>query len=80
MRIINVDGTETERKTKLSLKQAQEIVGGYVEMYNHNGKQVLMCEDGRLFGFAINCKASDILGFLVVGNVVIGNANEKLMK
>ncbi|MFA6619460.1 MAG: DUF3846 domain-containing protein [Candidatus Neomarinimicrobiota bacterium] len=80
MRVINAYGTETIKTGKLTLAKAQEIVGGYVEVYNHNGKTVLLNEDGRMIGLPYNKTASEILDFTVVGTVVIGDRNERILK
>ena len=45
---------------KPTLKQLQEMVGGYIEVvYAENGDQIILDEEGRLKGKPINIKASE---------------------
>jgi len=61
---------------KPSLKEAQELVGGYVEMKElRNGDQILFNEEGKLMGLPVNVEATDI--FTSPGNYadyIVGNA------
>jgi len=55
-----------------SLKEAQQIVGGYVEMQTlPNGDQLLIDEDGGMKGLTKNHQASFLLGMVVVGPALL---------
>lgn len=55
-----------------TLKEAQEIIGGYVEMQTlPNGDQLLIDEDGKMKGLTKNYQASFLLGMLVVGPALL---------
>ena len=56
-----------------TLEEAQEIVGGYVEMQTlPNGDQLLMDEDGKSKGLRANPEATALLGWdTVVGPALL---------
>ena len=61
--IINVNGSTQELNHKPTLKEAQEIVGGYIEFVSgklDNGRNVTLVMDdaGQLKGKAVNLKAT----------------------
>jgi hypothetical protein len=65
------------RECRPTLKEAQDLIGGYVEMIEgKEGFQLLMDEDGRDKYLPINLNASAMAGRTIVGNVValFGNA------
>ena len=55
-----------------SLEEAQEFVGGYVEMVRlPDGDQMLVNEEGRLRHLEINHTASELAGQMIVGPAMI---------
>jgi len=59
-------------KQSPSLKEAQEIVGGYVELVNLNGGDAMLVnEEGLLQELPYNDKASFLADRLVVGDVCV---------
>ena len=61
----------TDKKEEISLKSAQETVGGYVErVVCPDGSILLVNEEGLLHGLPVNKEASAIAGQTIVGNVI----------
>lgn len=57
---------------RVSLAEAQDLVGGYVTvMRMRDGRQMLVDEDGLLKRLPHNEVASALMGFGIVGNVMI---------
>lgn len=57
---------------KPTLKEAQKIVGGYVEMVSlSNGDQLLVDEDGLSKNLPINPDATALVGGLIVGPALL---------
>jgi len=59
---------------QLTLEQAQDIVGGYVQLYvppQNSHLQVLVNEDGISLKLPINHKASRLCGCTIVGNAIV---------
>lgn len=63
--LIKTSGEKTEVKPangeSFSLKEVQEYVGGYVEMFRVNGKKYLFNEEGLLHDLPSNAKATEEL-------------------
>lgn len=63
IKIIKTDSTEQEFKPadkKISLKEMQEIVGGYIEIVPLNNDKLFVCnEEGKIKGLPYNSKASE---------------------
>ncbi len=78
-KIIKVDGTTTNLKDT-SLKSLQGAVGGYIEIVNApNGKLIVLDEEGKLKGKAVNLVATRLYGNpndVIVGDVVICDKDE----
>jgi len=67
-RLVLLDG----KAQKPTLEQAQNIVGGWVEMVTlPNGDQMLVNEEGALHGLPLNAPASTLAGRALVGNVIL---------
>ena len=60
-----------EDQNEPTLEQAQDFVGGFVELVNLKEKQFLVNEDGLLEGLPFNAKASSLAGILLVGPVLV---------
>ena len=63
-----------------TLEEAQEIVGGYVEMVhspNNPEIQILVNEEGLLTGLPFNKEATELCGTGIVGNAVILKGDAK---
>ena len=75
--IYHMDGNYEKREapTKPTLKEMQELVGGYIEplQVRHEGKSRTMVvnEEGLLMNLPRNPGASAIAGTVIVGNVFI---------
>ncbi len=60
-----------EDQNEPTLEQAQDFVGGFVELVNLKEKQFLVNEDGLLEGLPFNAKASSLAGIPLVGPVLV---------
>ena len=72
--IIKVDGSIESLPTtvaKMDLPAVQKIVGGYVEHVGIQGGDLWCNEEGLLHNLPINHKATQLIGFPVVGDVII---------
>ena len=72
--IIKVDGTEQELDHRPTLKEAQEIVGGYIELLplRKTKLTLVLNEEGKLHGLLRNDRASTIFKpWELVGNVIV---------
>ena len=71
---------KTFEHQKPTLEEAQEIVGGYVEMVhspNNTDIQILVNEEGLLTGLPFNKEATELCGTGIVGNAVILKGDAK---
>ena len=66
---ISADGKIVERVSKMSLKQMQDWVGGYIEVH----KNIICNEDGKMLGLPINVQYPSY-----VGNIIIKDPNQKM--
>jgi hypothetical protein len=74
--VLKANGTRQELTSRPTLPEAQKLVGGYVEKL-----PVWLCrvprltafgnEDGRPMHLPLNQKATDLLGYTVVGDIII---------
>lgn len=72
--VIKVDGTEEVLDHRPSLKEAQEIVGGYIELLPIKGQRLTLVlnEEGKLQGLPLNKRASELFKpWTLVGNVIV---------
>ncbi len=60
-----------EDQNEPTLGQAQDFVGGFVELVNLKEKQFLVNEYGLLEGLPFNAKASALAGIPLVGPVLV---------
>ncbi len=78
--LLKTDGTATEVKPangkKFTLAEAQALVGGYVERVRARNGFLLVNEEGLLKGLPWNLAASGMVGFTLVGDVVLYNHGE----
>jgi hypothetical protein len=66
-----------ERDVKINtLKQMQELVGGYVEFVYLKDKVLIVNEEGLLYGFPRNNQATEIAGHPIVGDAILCGINE----
>lgn len=81
-RIIKTDGTEIfiepNNGTDFSLKELQDIVGGYIEIVRLPNFLVVANEEGLLLELEPNTIASLMAGTMIVGDVLICKHNEVL--
>lgn len=77
MAVILKSNGSRERDVKIkSLKQMQELVGGYVEFVYMNDKVLIVNEEGLLFGLPRNNQATEIAGHPIVGDAILCGINE----
>jgi len=71
--IIRANGKEKKLDHRPSLLEAQQIVGGYIELLPINGKVLVVNEDGRPMKLPINDKATGIYNYksYIVGDVIV---------
>jgi len=60
----------SDKKEKISLAEAQQIVGGYVELVRCPKGKLLVDEEGLLKGLPLNVEASRLAGQHIVGNAI----------
>ncbi len=77
MAVVLKSNGSRERDVKInSLKQMQELVGGYVEFVYLNDKVLIVNEEGLLNKLPLNVEASGLCGGPIVGDVILCNINE----
>ena len=70
-KVISVDGKVEEKKGKIGLRQAQQIVGGYVEVVRVQGGFLLVDEEaGMKAKQTPNQAASELAGQMILGNAI----------
>lgn len=85
--LVKTSGEVTEvtphNKENFSLKEVQEYVGGYVELFSVGDKKYLFNEEGSLLNLDYNEKATELLSkdcnqevVGLVGNVLIVENNQ----
>lgn len=74
-RIIRVDGSEAS--CDVNLESLQMVVGGYIEPIRlKDGGLMYVNEEGRLTGLPPNIAASLLASTMIVGDVVVLDAEE----
>jgi hypothetical protein len=77
MAVVLKSNGSRERDVKInSLKQMQELVGGYVEFVYLNDKVLIVNEEGLLYGLPRNNQATEIAGHPIVGDAILCGINE----
>lgn len=72
--IIRVDGTEQELDRRPSLKEAQEIVTGYIELVKVGGSKTLVVdEEGKIKNKPTNKVITDRYGSQIYGGYIVGD-------
>ena len=74
--VLKSDGTTVDLPEQPTLAEAQKAVGGYIEKMPTNlcrtpRLTVYANEEGRMQALPVNRKATDLLGFTVVGDVLV---------
>ena len=70
--IARADGTEQALDHRPSLKEAQDIVGGYIELVSvGGGKTLVVDEEGLLKNKPMNHAGSRLYGGMIVGDIII---------
>jgi hypothetical protein len=71
--VLKVDGTREDLDHQPTLTEAQKAVGGYIEPLPCKVKGTIVYgnEDGRPTGLPVNQQASRLLGYPVVGDVMV---------
>ena len=72
--VLRVDGKEELLDHRPTLKEAQQIVGGYIELLPVHGSRITLVldEEGKLKGKLLNGKASLYFRpWLLVGDVIV---------
>lgn len=73
--VLKSNGMRVDAKID-SLKQMQELVGGYVEFVYLNDKVLIVNEEGLLYGLPRNNQATEIAGHPIVGDAILCGVNE----
>ena len=77
MAVVLKSNGSRERDVKInSLKQMQELVGGYVEFVYLNDKVLIVNEEGLLYGLPRNNQATESAGHPIVGDAILCGINE----
>lgn len=67
--MIDATSEEIEIPKKGSLEYLQKLVDGYIEVYHHKGRDLVINEEGLLIGLPLNPWAFS-QGLELVGNVI----------
>ena len=77
MAVVLKSNGSRERDVKInSLKQMQELVGGYVEFVYLKDRVLIVNEEGLLYGLPRNNQATEIAGHPIVGDAILCGINE----
>ena len=71
MSMYDTKGFTVLRECQPTLEEAQDFIGGYIEMIQCKGFQMLVDEDGRAKKLNINHNASAMAGKTLVGPVLV---------
>jgi len=74
--VLKSNGVKHRDVKIISLKQMQELVGGYVEFVYLNDKVLIVNEEGLLYGLPRNNQATEIAGHPIVGDAILCGINE----
>ena len=70
--LIKVDGTETVLDHQPTLEEAQNLCGGWIDIFRIGAnKSLVWDEEGNVKNKPRNPKATDLAGFHVVGDVIL---------
>lgn len=69
--VIRVDGRIERKEIDGTLKELQELVGGYIETVNFNDRVIIVDEEGLCKNKEVNKVATNYAGFPLVGDVVV---------
>jgi len=74
--LIKSDGTEETIERKITLEEAQELVGGYIEAVRMTDKKLslIVNEEGMLFGLPVNRNATRLVHPNILHSGIRGNA------
>ena len=74
----------TFSKENISLREMQEVVGGYIEfLYLKNNLVMIVNEEGKIIGLPFNANASQLLKDNNINDVIVGDVlvvNQNLIK
>ena len=75
-RLIKPDGTEEIIERKITLEEAQKLVGGYIEAVrmNDDALSLIVDEEGVLFSLPLNKKATQLVYPHILHSGIRGNA------
>lgn len=69
------DGTCYELDHRPTLKEAQEIVGGFIELVKAgNGITLVVDDEGKLKNKPVNKYITDAYGSKIYGGIIVGDA------
>lgn len=71
MSMYDTKGFYVLRECQPTLEEAQDLVGGYIELIQCKGFQILVDEDGRAKKLDINHNASAMAGKTLVGPALV---------
>jgi hypothetical protein len=75
--LLKSDGQRVEGVDISTLKEMQELVGGYIEIvYLPEGKCLIINEEGLLLGLPLNQQATELYGHPIVGEVIYAQSSE----
>ena len=66
---VSVNGKEVKRVSKMSLKEMQDWVGGYIEVHGN----IICNEDGKMLNLPTNVNYP-----LYVGNIIVKDPDQKM--
>lgn len=72
--LVKLDGTEHTLNHKPSLKEAQDMVGGYIELVKvGHGQTLVVDEEGKTKNKPVNKRITTIFGTTIYGGHMVGD-------
>lgn len=72
--VVKVDGSEQELDHRPSLEEAQQIVGGYIELVKVGGNRALVVDgEGKLKNKPTNKAITSEYGSSIYGSFIVGD-------
>jgi hypothetical protein len=76
-KLIKADETIIKDVDISTLKQMQNLVGGYIEIVHISAEEMLIVnEEGLLFGLPFNSEASELAGITILGDAILTTRKE----
>lgn len=76
-KLIKADGNHVKDVDISTLRDMQNLVGGYIEFVHIKGEETLIVnEEGLIFGLPFNSEASELAGITILGDAILTTQKE----